>query len=135
VIRLCQAEGWPTFAEDPERAHRTLTAPGVTTVVAVEDDTLLGVAQLQSDGEIQAHLSLIAVDPRARRKGLGRDLIAAALERAGGERIDLVTDTAAEFYAALPHLKMNGFRLYLGYTGPDRYRPGVVWKDGEEAGE
>ncbi|HEY1448998.1 MAG TPA: GNAT family N-acetyltransferase, partial [Caulobacteraceae bacterium] len=81
MIRLCQAEGWPTFAEDPERAHRTLTAPGVTTVVAVEDDTLLGVAQLQSDGEIQAHLSLIAVDPRARRKGLGRDLIAAALER------------------------------------------------------
>lgn len=160
VLDLCEAEGWPSFSEDAERAHRVLTAPGVTTMVAVDGEalpervpqeredllheeraqtpksqgrsTLLGFAQLQSDGEIQAHLSLIVLDPRARRQGLGRALIAAALERAGGERVDLVTDSAEDFYAALPHIKMSGFRLYLNYTGPDRYRPGVVWKAGRK---
>ena len=101
VLELCEAEGWPSFSEDAERAHRVLTAPGVTTMVAVDGDEFLGFAQLQSDGEIQAHLSLIVLDPRARRQGLGRALIAAALEWAGGERVDLVTDSAEDFYAAL----------------------------------
>lgn len=134
VIRLSEAEGWPSFAEDPERAHRALTAPGVVTIVAVEGEALLGFAQLQSDGEIQAHLSAIAVDRQARRRGVGRALIEAALKAAGGpERIDLVTDAAAEFYAALPHFRMSGFRLYPFYSGPDRDRLGVVWKDGRRA--
>src|SRR5207248_1962368 len=34
VLALCRQEGWPSFPEDPARAHRALTAPGVTTVVA-----------------------------------------------------------------------------------------------------
>ena len=37
VIALCQEEGWPTFPEDPGRALRALTAPGVKCVVAIED--------------------------------------------------------------------------------------------------
>lgn len=134
VIRLCQVEGWPSFAEDAARAHRALTAPGVVTVVAIDGEALIGFAQLQSDGEIQAHLSVIAVDRQARRQGVGRALIEAALRAAGGpERIDLVTDSAAGFYAALPHFGMHGFRLYPFFSGPDRDRPGVVWKDGREA--
>jgi ribosomal protein S18 acetylase RimI-like enzyme len=50
-----------------------------------------------SDGEIQAHLSLIAVDPAYRRRGIARELIASALRVAGGLRIDLITDSAEEF--------------------------------------
>ena len=30
VIALCAAENWPSFPEDPARALRALTAPGVT---------------------------------------------------------------------------------------------------------
>jgi ribosomal protein S18 acetylase RimI-like enzyme len=101
-------------------------------VVAVEGADLAGFAQLQSDGEIQAHLSLIAVDPAYRRRGVARDLIAEALRLAGGQRIDLVTDSAEGFYEALPHFRMSGFRLYPTYTGPDRERPGVQWKDGRK---
>jgi ribosomal protein S18 acetylase RimI-like enzyme len=112
VIALCAAEGWPSFPEDPARALRALTAPGVTTAVAVEGERLAGFAQLCSDGEIQAHLSLIAVDPAFRRKGLARRMLVLALERAGGVRIDLITDTAPQFYAALPHRRLDGFRIW-----------------------
>ena len=61
VVALCAAEDWPSFPDDPARALRALTAPGVTTVVATEEAAVIGFAQLLSDGEIQAHLSLIAV--------------------------------------------------------------------------
>jgi ribosomal protein S18 acetylase RimI-like enzyme len=132
VLRLCEIEHWPSLPEDPARAHRALTAPGVVTMVAVEDGALAGFAQLQSDGEIQAHLSLIAVDPAHRRRGVARALIAAALREAGGLRIDLVTDSADGFYAALPHFRMAGFRIYPNYSGPDRDQPDVVWKDGRK---
>ena len=112
VVALCAAEGWPSFPEDPARALRALTAPGVTTIVAVEDQAVAGFAQLVSDGEIQAHLSLIAVAPAHRRKGLALAMLREGLRLAGGIRIDLITDSAPEFYAALPHHRLEGFRIY-----------------------
>ena len=112
VIDLCVAEGWPSLAEDRARALRVLTAPGVTTVVGDEAGRVVGFAQLLSDGEIQAHLSLIAVHADARRQGLARQMLRLALAEAGGIRIDLITDTAPEFYAALPHRRLDGFRIW-----------------------
>jgi ribosomal protein S18 acetylase RimI-like enzyme len=132
VLRLCAIENWPSFLEDEARANRALTAPGVTTMVAVEAEHLLGFAQLQSDGEIQAHLSLVAVDPTVRRRGMARQLITLALREAGGVRIDLLTDSAEDFYASLPHFRMSGYRLYPEYSGPDQQRPGIVWKAGRK---
>lgn len=117
VLRLCALENWPSFPEDPARADRALTAPGVTTMVGVEDGVVAGFAQLLSDGEIQAHLSLIAVDPAYRRRGLGRDLIVLALREAGGLRIDLISDTAEDFYASFPHFRLAAFRLYPDHRG------------------
>jgi ribosomal protein S18 acetylase RimI-like enzyme len=98
-----------------------MTAPGVTTLVAVDEEAgagVVGFACLQSDGEIQAHLSLIAVEAAHRRRGIARALIAEALARAGGERIDLVTDSAEAFYERLPHRRMAGYRLYSP-SGPE----------------
>ncbi|HEY1752875.1 MAG TPA: GNAT family N-acetyltransferase [Caulobacteraceae bacterium] len=112
VIGLCAAEGWPSFPEDPARALRALTAPGVTTVVAADGEVVAGFAQLLSDGEIQAHLSLIAVAGSHRRQGLAREMLKLALAEAGGTRIDLITDSAPEFYAALPHRRLDGFRIW-----------------------
>jgi ribosomal protein S18 acetylase RimI-like enzyme len=68
------------------------------------------VAQLQSDGEIQAHLSTIVVGREARGRGLGRQLIGEALRRAGGIRIDVITRND-EFYVALGAQQVSGFRL------------------------
>jgi ribosomal protein S18 acetylase RimI-like enzyme len=112
VLALCVAEGWPSFPDDPARALRALTAPGVTTIVAAEAEAVIGFAQLVSDGEIQAHLSLIAVAKSHRRQGLALAMLQEGLRRAGGIRIDLVTDSAPDFYAALPHHRLEGFRIY-----------------------
>jgi ribosomal protein S18 acetylase RimI-like enzyme len=112
VVALCAAENWPSFPEDQARAMRALTAPGVTTVVATEAAAVIGFAQLLSDGEIQAHLSLIAVSADHRRKGVALAMLQEALRRAGGIRIDLITDTAPDFYRALPHRRLDGFRIY-----------------------
>jgi ribosomal protein S18 acetylase RimI-like enzyme len=111
ILAVAAAEGWPSLVADEERAHRVLTAPGVTTVVATAGE-VVGFAQLQSDGEIQAHLSLIAVVPAWRRQGIGGRLVAEALHRGGGLRVGLVTDSADAFYKSLPHRRFEGYRLY-----------------------
>jgi ribosomal protein S18 acetylase RimI-like enzyme len=112
IVQLCSAEGWTSIPDDPARAHRALTAPGVSAVVAREGGTILGFAYLQSDGEIQAHLSLIAVDPTRRREGIARKLLDLAFREGGGLRIDLVTEGAEGFYEALTNRPMRGFRVY-----------------------
>lgn len=118
VLRLCEAEQWPSFPADPDRALRILTAPGVTTVVAVDGVDVVGFAELFSDGELQAFLANLAVDHRSRRTGLGRRLVVAALRLAGGERVDLLSeDPATDFYRAFPHFEKPGFRLYPFHQG------------------
>jgi ribosomal protein S18 acetylase RimI-like enzyme len=113
VISLCRAEGWPSFPEDPDRAGRVLTAPGVTTVVAVERGAVVGFAELLSDGEIQAFLANIAVAAEWRRTGIGRRLVEEALRLGGGIRVDLLSeDEATPFYGDFPHFRKPGFRLY-----------------------
>lgn len=72
VLRLCEAEGWPSMPADPDQAVRALTAPGVLTVVAVADEEVVGFAQMLTDGEIQAYLCNMAVyAPGAVRESVG----------------------------------------------------------------
>ncbi|WP_433021371.1 GNAT family N-acetyltransferase [Kribbella sp. CA-294648] len=112
ILALCEAEGWPSFPADPGRAHKVLTAPGVTTVIALDGDLVIGFAYLQSDGHIQAHLSQMAVHHAYRRKGIGRALLEYAAPLTGAQRIDLVTDTAKAFYSSFDHKQLSGFRIY-----------------------
>ena len=113
VIRLCRVERWPSYLVSVGRTWRALTAPGSCTVVAVEDGEVVGFAQLQSDGLIQAHLTLIAVSRAHRRQGIGRRLLEEGLARAGGLRVDLVsTEGAHAFYRAFEHRRFPGFRIY-----------------------
>lgn len=110
VIELFAAEGWETYTDDPERTFRALTAPGCTALAAVDDGEVAGLVQIQSDGEIQAHLSLLLVGAQWRGRGLGRTLLRAALGRAGGMRLDLLT-RAGDYYVALGAEAVPGFRL------------------------
>ena len=119
IVALCEAESWPSFPADHERAHAVLTAPGVTSVVALEGAEVIGFAYLQSDGHIQAHLSELAVSADHRRKGIARALLEYAMPLTGAQRIDLVTDTADAFYASLPHRTFTGFRIYPGWKPTD----------------
>ncbi|MGW6277714.1 GNAT family N-acetyltransferase [Kribbella sp. NPDC055071] len=112
IAAICAAEDWPSLSTDPARAHAVLTAPGVTTVVAVAGEQVVGFAYLQSDGHIQAHLSQMAVHRDHRRKSIGRALLEYAVPLTGAQRVDLVTDTAEDFYASFDHRTYSGFRIY-----------------------
>ena len=118
VLALCLAEGWPSLPDDPARALRILTAPGVTTVVAVIEGEVIGFAELFSDGEIQAFLTNLAVSIRFRGRGIGRALVEESLRVAGGERIDLLSEEASVgFYESFPHFRLPGIRLYPFHQG------------------
>jgi ribosomal protein S18 acetylase RimI-like enzyme len=113
VLALCLAEGWPSFPDDPERAMRVLTAPGVTTIVAVDGPAVIGFAEVFSDGELQAFLANLAVHKTHRGRGVGRDLVIEAVRVAGAERLDLLSEEdAVGFYESFPSFRKPGFRLY-----------------------
>jgi ribosomal protein S18 acetylase RimI-like enzyme len=113
VLRLHEVEGWPSLPEDPARALRSLTAPGVRAVVAVEGDTVRGFACALTDGEVTSYLTNLVVDAAARRQGIASELIAHVFQRCGTQRMDLLSEDAAQdFYRARPHRVMPGFRIY-----------------------
>ncbi|MDP9411553.1 MAG: GNAT family N-acetyltransferase [Actinomycetota bacterium] len=121
VLALCEAEGWESFPGNPELSDRALRAPGVTTVVAVGAGAVVGFAQMQSDGVVQAHLSVLAVDQRFRRRGIGRRLVEETAQRSGARRVDLISTAGAEgFYESFSHKRRSGFRIYpCGARGAD----------------
>jgi len=110
VFALVDAAGWETYSEDPERTYRALAAPGSTTLVALEDGRVAGLIQLQSDGEIQAHLSALLVGEEWRGRGISRTLLREGLQRAGGMRMDIISG-AESFYSHLGAESKLGFRL------------------------
>lgn len=113
ILRICEAEGWPSFPADPQRAVRALTAPGVLSMVAVEDGEVVGFAQMLTDGALQAFLCLLAVAREARGQGVGRKLVEQTFARSGAERVDLLgLDESEGFYRSFEHRAMPGYRLY-----------------------
>ncbi|MGH8980373.1 MAG: GNAT family N-acetyltransferase [Acidimicrobiales bacterium] len=119
VLELASAEGWPSLPTDPARALRVLTAPGVTTVVARDERRVVGFAEMLCDGEIQAYLALLVVAADRRGEGIGRLLTRSATERAGGSRVDLLSETeSAGFYERFVHQRLPGFRIYPAAEPP-----------------
>jgi len=118
VIALFAAELWPSYTRDPQRTCEALRAPGVTSLVALDGDGVVGVVQVQSDGRIQAHLSTLVVARTHRRRGIGTRLLAEALRAAGGERLDLLS-IADDFYASLTNRRLSGWRLTRKDLGLD----------------
>ena len=123
LIALVAAEGWTEYAEDAERTYRALSAPGATTLVALSDGRVVGAIQVQSDGVIQAHVSMLLIDPEWRGRRLGSRLLREGLERAGGLWLDIRTRTEG-YYERLGASRSLGFRLTrealgLGDTATD----------------
>ena len=110
LIALVGAGGWSEYADDVERTHRALSAPGSTTLVANAGGRVVGAIQVQSDGVIQAHLSMLLIDPQWRGRGLGARLLRDALDRAGGVRIDIRTRTEG-YYERMGASRSLGYRL------------------------
>jgi GNAT superfamily N-acetyltransferase len=121
LIALVAAEGWTEYADDAERTYRALTAPGVTTLVGIVGGRLAGAIQVQSDGLIQAHVSMLLIARDARATGLGSRLLRQGLARAGGLHLDIRTRTEG-YYERLGASRSLGFRLTredLGLGGAD----------------
>jgi ribosomal protein S18 acetylase RimI-like enzyme len=110
LISLVAAEGWTEYTEDAERTCHALLAPGVTTLVALADGRVIGAIQVQSDGVIQAHVSMLLIDREWRGRHLGERLLRGGLERAGGLRLDIRTRTDG-YYERLGASRSLGFRL------------------------
>jgi ribosomal protein S18 acetylase RimI-like enzyme len=121
LIALVAAEGWTEYADDVERTRRALTSRGVTTLVAIAGGHLVGAIQVQSDGLIQAHVSMLLIARNSRGVGLGSRLLRDGLERAGGLQLDVRTRTEG-YYERLGASRSLGFRLTredLGLDGAD----------------
>jgi ribosomal protein S18 acetylase RimI-like enzyme len=110
LIALVAAEGWDEYTADVERTRRALIAPGVTTLVAIVGGRVVGAIQLQSDGLIQAHVSMLLIDRKWRGRRLGFRLLREGLERAGGLWLDVRTRTEG-YYERLGASRSLGFRL------------------------
>jgi ribosomal protein S18 acetylase RimI-like enzyme len=110
LITLVAAEGWDEYTADVERTRRALIAPGVTTLVAIVGGRVVGAIQLQSDGLIQAHVSMLLIDREWRGRRLGSRLLREGLERAGGLWLDVRTRTEG-YYERLGASRSLGFRL------------------------
>ena len=110
LIALVSAEGWAEYTDDVDRTYRALTAPGVTTLVAIADERVVGAIQVQSDGVVQAHVSMLLIDQDWRGAGLGSRLLREGLDRAGGLQLDVRTRTEG-YYERLGASRSLGFRL------------------------
>ena len=110
LIALVAAEGWNEYTDDAERTYRALSSRGVTTLVALADERVVGAIQVQSDGLIQAHVSLLLIDREWRGRRLGSALLREGLKRAGGLRLDIRTRTEG-YYERLGASRSLGFRL------------------------
>jgi len=121
LVALLAVEGWTEYTDDIERTYRALTAAGVTTLVAIVAGQVAGAIQVQSDGVIQAHVSMLLIDRNARGARLGSGLLREGLQRAGGLQLDIRTRTEG-YYERFGASRSLGFRLTredLGLRGMD----------------
>jgi ribosomal protein S18 acetylase RimI-like enzyme len=113
VIDLCRAEGWSAVSGNRERAARAMSAPGVTAMVAVDEERVLGFSQAVGDGALSGYLVMLLVADDARGRGIGKALIERTLVESGVLRLDLLSSEGAmALYERFPHVRMPGFRLY-----------------------
>jgi ribosomal protein S18 acetylase RimI-like enzyme len=110
LVSLVAAEGWTEYVDDTERTCRALTAPGVTTLVAIAGGRVVGAIQVQSDGAIQAHVSMLLIDQGWRGRRLGSRLLREGLDRSGALQLDIRTRTEG-YYERLGASRSLGFRL------------------------
>ena len=86
--------------------------------MALADGRVVGAIQVQSDGVIQAHVSMLLIDAQWRGRRLGARLLSEGLDRAGGVRLDIRTRTEG-YYERLGASRSLGYRLTRDDLGLD----------------
>jgi aralkylamine N-acetyltransferase len=113
IIGLYQAHGW-THASDPERLRTAIEASSYS-VVALEEERVVGFARAMSDEAFAVYIADILVAPDRQRRGIGRTLAEALLEHYPIERFHhqvLVAERGAEgFYRKLGMVPVTSYGL------------------------
>ncbi len=113
IIALYRAHGW-THASDPERL-RTAIETSSFSVVAVEDERVVGFARAMSDEAFAVYIADILVAPERQRRGIGRTLAEAILDHYPIDRFHhqvLVAERGAEgFYRKLGLVPVTSYGL------------------------
>jgi ribosomal protein S18 acetylase RimI-like enzyme len=119
ILALCKAEGWTTFAGSRDRAARAMGNPGVTALVAIDDEVgsdqecVLGFSQAVGDGAFGGYLCMLLVAEDSRGRGIGKALVERTLVESGVLRLDLLSSEGAmSLYERFPHNRIPGFRIY-----------------------
>ena len=119
ILALCKAEDWTTFAGSRDRAARAMGNPGVTALVAIDDEVgsdgerVLGFSQAVGDGAFGGYLCMLLVAEDSRGRGIGKALVQRTLVESGVLRLDLLSSEGAmSLYESFPHNRIPGFRIY-----------------------
>lgn len=79
LLDLYDSVGWSAYTRDPESLTAAIQGSSYV-VTARQDGVLLGLARVVSDGASICYLQDVLVRPTARRTGIGRRLVLAALQ-------------------------------------------------------
>jgi GNAT superfamily N-acetyltransferase len=84
----------------PEALHRSF-AQSQHVVIARDDDRVVGMARLLSDGVCNAYLLDVWTASSRRGQGIASSMVRSLADRVPGQHIGLQTDDAEGFYASL----------------------------------
>ena len=117
VVGLYRSVGWDRYADDPATLDAALSGSS-RVVTARRHGRLVGLARVISDGATICYLQDVLVHPDARRSGVGRGLVLAALAPYSSVRQKvLLTDD-------LP--SQRAFYESLGYRETRDFGPGTL---------
>jgi len=100
-----QLEAWAPVVPDQQVWHARMSEPGRRTLVAEEDDEVVGFAELEHDG----HLDMIYLRGDAVGRGVGRRLYEAVEGEARSLSLGRIFTEAS--VTARPFFERNGFRV------------------------
>lgn len=78
LATLYTSVGWTSYTDQPEQLQRAVAGSSLV-ITAWEEENLLGLARVISDGETIAYLQDILVHAGHQRRGIGRELFIRAV--------------------------------------------------------